>query len=495
MFLFACFPALNWNWLVWFACFPLIAALACEPGLKRGFLLGYITGAIFLAGSCYWFVLVIEHYGGLGPVLAGGILLLFVIVFALFYGAFGLIESWVARRSQAGAILLSPFLWVAIELARTYLITGFPWNLLGYAVSPLGLRQVASYTAVYGLSFIAVSVSAAIAWIVVDLRSKPAWIMASALVVVLAAGNLILFPPPSPAGTSVAYLVQPVVPLNEGGENWAPWLNPGPLEGLVKLTEASVAKGIPPNGAPPLVIWPEDSAPFYFDRDPVFRGAVEGLAQQTRAITIFGTVTFVHGDLRLPHNSAVVLDPSGRELLQYDKIHLVPFGEYVPAWAFPGQIGKITSQVGDFVPGTSYQIARAPEGTIAVFICYEAIFPQLVRRLTKQGAGVLVNISDDAWYGQSPAAAQHFEMARMRAIENGRYLLRDTNDGITAIIDPQGRVVERIPRRQVRVLEGDFRFISRETFYTVHGDLFAWLCVAVTAMAMILSGIATRKHT
>ena len=208
------------------------------------------------------------------------------------------------------------------------------------------------------------------------------------------------------------------------------------------------------------------------------------MAERAHAYVVFNTITFAGPDDAQPRNSAIVLGPDGRVALQYDKIHLVPFGEYVPPWAFPGKVGKIVSQVGDFVPGTSYRAADTPDGAIAVPICYEDIFPELVRRLTPGGAGVLVNISNDSWYGDSSAAYQHLETSRYRAIENGRYLLRATNDGITAIIDPHGRVIEELPRHRRMVLSGHFNYVGRQTFYNAHGDVFAWLCVLATVAVM-----------
>ena len=243
---------------------------------------------------------------------------------------------------------------------------------------------------------------------------------------------------------------------------------------------------------PTLVIWPENPAPFYFDRDQVFRDALESLARQTHSYTISGTTLFDASNR--PRNSAVVLDPNGKLILAYDKIHLVPFGEYVPWWAFPKLVGKITFEAGDFAPGTEYKIAQTPEGGIGVFICYESIFPQLVRKLTARGAGVLVNISDDGWFGSSSAGAQHLEMARLRAIENHRYLLRATNDGVTAIIDPRGEVVQSLPRNREAVLAGNFEYLTDTTFYTRHGDIFAWLCVAVAAGMVFVVAARKRKE-
>ena len=469
----------------------------------RAFGLAYLSGAIFLTGSCYWFVVVTQQYGGLNPALAVGVLALFVLVSSVFFGAFGLVVGWVARASPPLALALSPFLWVTMEIARTYLITGFPWNLLGYSVQATGLRQLASVTGVYGLSFLAVATSALAAWVLLarGTRGAPAALGCWAALLVLA--HWILTPPPLPPGANRAFLLQPYVPLDETEmESWQPWRDPTRLNQLVDATLTAVAreynagsssdtgKALSHAGPPPLIIWAENPAPFYFTRDPIFRAAMEKMAQQARAYVVVNTVTFTGQENPQPKNSAVMLDPEGRLLMQYDKIHLVPFGEYVPTWAFPGRVGKITSEVGNFVPGSGYRVAQTPGGTIGVFICYEAIFPQLVRRLTLAGAGVLVNISNDAWYGDSSAAPQHLEMARVRAIENGRSLLRATNDGITAVIDPYGRVAQQIPRHRLMVLAGRFGYLNRLTFYTAHGDVFAWLCVAI---AVAIIGVRARR--
>lgn len=487
LLLFACFPLPNWNILVWIACLPLLMELASERRWSQGFWLGYLAGAVFLSGSCYWFVSVMQGYGNLNPVVAAGVLFLFVVVFSMFYGAFGVLETAVARRSTGAALILSPFLWVALELARTYLVTGFPWNLLGYAVRPEGLQQVASVTAVYGLSFLAIATSSLVAWAVLEpSRRRASLICLAVWATVLIVGNWLLHPPVPRNEPNLALLVQPNIPLGEAAmDAWVPWTNPAPLESLVSDTVKAARKAGARAAAPPLLVWPETSAPFLYGRDPVFRGALESMAKQAGAYVISGTVTFLGPESSRPQNSAVLLGPDGDLLLHYAKIHLVPFGEYVPWWAFPGKVGKITAEVGDFVPGKSVEVAKTPEGAIGIFICYEAIFPQLVRKFAAEGAGVLVNISDDGWYGDSSAPFQHFEMARFRAIENGRFVLRGTNDGITAIIDPYGRVREEIPRKQYGILTGHFRYLATKTFYTEYGDVFAWLCVAVAASIIL----------
>jgi apolipoprotein N-acyltransferase len=499
LLLWACFPKIQIPGLVWVACLPGLAALATERRLKRAFLLGYLCGAIFLAGSCYWFVSVMEIYGRLAPVLAWGVLALFVIIMSTFFGGFGFLMGCAARRSAGWALALSPVLWVAMELARTYLITGFPWNLLGYAVGAAGVRQIASVTGVYGLAFLAVGTSALLACVLLTPRRARTWAMLAGWLALLWFAQWRLAPPPESAGPETAFLVQPNVPLDDPAlETWTPWRDPAQLQQLVNLSRAAVddfsktSTGPHPASATPLLIWAENPAPFYFTRDPIFRNSVENLARQAHAFVIVNTVIPVDASDRLITNSAITLDPEGREVSRYDKIHLVPFGEYVPAWALPGLVDKITSEVGNFVPGTSYPVAQAAAGGIGVFICYEAIIPQLARQLAAAGAGVLVNISNDGWYGDSAAAYQHLEMARLRAIENHRYLLRATNNGVTTVIDPYGRVREKLPRYRQMVLPVHFNFETQRTFYTAHGDVFAWLCVAIAAL--MLPGISLKHH-
>jgi len=296
-------------------------------------------------------------------------------------------------------------------------------------------------------------------------------------------GNITLAPPPLAPGARVAHLVQPNIGMaRDEVVKWAPWRDPAPLNGLVETSIASARRESAATA--PFIIWPENPAPFYFERDPIFRGAAERMAREAGAFVVVGSVNYADAQHTQPKNSAMVLAPDGRVALAYDKIHLVPFGEYVPWWAFPNLVGKITHEAGNFVPGSSYRPAETRDGALSLFICYESIFPQLVRRLVPEGPAALVNISNDGWFGDTAAAAQHLEMARLRAIENRRYLLRATNDGITCVIDPYGRIVAWLPRHEFAVLTGRFDFVAGRTFYTRHGDWFAWACIGVAAAAM-----------
>jgi apolipoprotein N-acyltransferase len=358
-----------------------------------------------------------------------------------------------------------------------------------------------------------------LAWVFLSPRRARAGLALAGWLALLFVAQWRLAPPPAVLGKELAFLVQPNVPLDEAAlDAWVPWRDPTQLRQLVEFSVSSVEQSLPaePQGSdrgspvttflipnpksqfqnppahPPLLIWAENPAPFFFTTDPIFRNAMENMARQARAFVIANTIIPVDAKRDTITNSAITLDPEGREVSRYDKIHLVPFGEYVPGWALPGLVHKITSEVGNFVPGSSYAVAKSPGGGIGVFICYEAIIPQLARKLVAGGAGVLVNISNDAWYGDSAAAYQHLEMARLRTIENHRYLLRATNNGLTTLIDPYGRVLEEIPRYRRMVMPAHFDFETRQTFYSAHGDVFAWLCAAVAGLILTL-GRTSRK--
>jgi apolipoprotein N-acyltransferase len=237
-------------------------------------------------------------------------------------------------------------------------------------------------------------------------------------------------------------------------------------------------------------VWPESPAPFYTN-DPLFRGAASAVARQANAWLLTGAV-----GLRNPaasreqppavYNSAALVSPAGQWVSQYDKVHLVPFGEYVPFKRFFAFAGGLTQQVGDFSRGTSRAPLEADGVRLGVFICYESIFPDEVRQFTAQGAQVLVNISNDGWYGDSGAYAQHLKQSRMRAVEDARWLLLDTNTGVTASVDPYGRIVASLPRKLRAALPAPYALSNATTFYTRHGDWFAYLCAIICLGALIL---------
>jgi apolipoprotein N-acyltransferase len=498
------FPLPNLYILCWIAIVPLLVALlhARQPetlqiraGIKllparplQAFLLAYSCGVLWYAGTCYWIYNTMRQYGGVSTPAAVGILILFCLYLAIYHGVFGLLISLLAGNSQFSrrALLIAPVLWVAVELARTR-ITGFPWDLLGITqVDNIPLAHVTTFTGVYGLSFEIMVVNAALAAAFLLRRKQRKFLLLAALgaAVVLQAG-LWLVPPALPTDHS-ARLVQENIPILQGSE----WTKEYFDDTISDLNRISLVPGANQLRHTDLIVWPESPAPFY-TTDPIFREAVSNVARQARAWALAGSVGTRNAaqspqQVTQSYNSAALVNPRGEWVGRYDKMHLVPFGEYVPFKSIFGFAGGLSKEVGDFSPGESRAPLQAGGDQLGVFICYESIFPDEVRQLAANGAQVLVNISNDGWYGDSGAYAQHLKQARMRAVENNRWLLRDTNTGVTAVIDPYGRIVASAPRKIRTVLDAPYALSNVTTFYTRHGDWFAYLCAIISLGALFM---------
>jgi len=480
----------------WFALTPLILALlrarpAGElevigaPNLQpatpwQGFLLGFVCGIVWYAGTCYWIFDTMRLYGGLNAPMALLVLFLFCCYLGLYHGLFGLLLSLLARpRDLRRALVVAPFLWVAVELARTR-ITGFPWNLLGIAqVDNVALCRIAGWTGVYGISFeiALVNVAFAAAFLIPRAKRTAMLVAGLAAAAVLQAGRLVEAPPAN--ADRAALLVQQNVPVQA---EWTPAYFQQTLSGLTQLTVNSA------NGHKiDLIVWPESPAPF-FTNDAKFRDAISRLARDTNAWIVVGAIG---SDASQPNvegpvfNSAALISPGGQWTSRYDKVHLVPFGEYLPFPSLFSFAGGLTKEVGQFEHGTSHRPLIAAGESLGLFICYESIFPDEVRQSADQGAEVFVNISNDGWYGDSGAYAQHLNQTRMRAIENDRWILSATDTGVTASIDPLGRVAARSQRKQRAALEAPYALTSVTTFYTRHGDWFAYVCAIISAGALL----------
>jgi len=243
----------------------------------------------------------------------------------------------------------------------------------------------------------------------------------------------------------------------------------------------------PPAGNPGLIIWPESPAPFFI-ADPRLQRWLVAMAQDKNSYLVVGSLgetQEVNGNQQLL-NSALVMDPHGNMVGRYDKIHLVPFGEYVPFQNLLFFAKKLTREVGDFARGSQRKVFDLGGVHAGIFICYESVFPDEVREFTANGAQVLINISDDLWYGETGAPAQHLQMARMRAVENYRWILLATNNGTTASIDPLGRVVKQSPRNVRTAMVAPFSPQTESTFYSRYGDVFAWACVVISLLAVFV---------
>ncbi len=478
------FPSYNFPLLAWGAVAGLMLATSgARP--RPAALFGFLHGATFFTASVPWVYTVMRVHGRVPLVAAVGILVLLAAAGGLFHAAFALTVAWLGRSSVERACLAAPFLWVAQEFARTHLPhIGFPWNLLGYAAAVnLGLVQITSLTGIYGLSFLVAAYNALFVWVAYALpgarrRAVAAWLSVTAALL-LAAYVGPKFVPIEPAG-HFARLVQTNFPqeMSYPGD----WLERHAAE-LDQLEQLSVAVS---GTSPELIVWPEVPAPFY-SQDQRFAARAERVARATPDGFLVGIVDWKpgpHGGLA-PYNSAALLNPAGRQVFLYDKIHLVPFGEYVPLRRWLRFAGKLTAEVGDFQPGSEYRVGDLRGGTFGVFICYEAVFPGEVRRFVHGGAGLLFNLSNDGWFGRSAAPEQHLAMARVRAVENRRWLLRATNNGFTVAVDPYGRYVARLAPDVRGTLDAPYGFRTDLTLYARWGDWLAWLCVATSAYFLL----------
>lgn len=489
------FPLPNLNWLCWIAITPLLVAIlhahrlgrvpSSAASVRQGFVLGYVSGIIVYFGSCYWIYHVMNSYGGLEAPVAAGILVLFCLYLGLLHGAFGALFALAAGRLKFGprALVLAPFLWVALELFRARVIA-FPWDLMGTAlVDNIPLSRIATITGVYGLSFEVLLVNAAFASVFVGRREKRSLVLAGCILLVgiLRMGSY--FDAPKLPGNGTARLVQPNLSVDA---NWSSEFYERTLDDLSKLSVPQPGEGLPGDPLPDMVIWPESPAPFY-ENDARFQNTIRKIAVDAHAYVIAGEIglPLSHEDQGI-FNSAVLVTPSGQALGRYDKVHLVPFGEYVPFKKVFGFAGKLTREVSDFSSGYDRRVLPFYSSRLGIFICYESVFPNEVRQFVAKGAQVLVNISNDSWFGETGAPEQHLRMVRMRAIENDRWIVRATNSGISASVDPFGRVIARAPRNIRTAIDVPYGVITGTTFYTRHGDWFAWGC-AIIALGIFIA--------
>lgn len=500
------------NVFAWFGLVPLLWAIlspsCCDSKrpFRHAFLVAYLAGVLWYMGNCYWIRDTMMHYGEMPTGAPTLLLICFSLVLGLYFGFFGLGVMLVrqATGKQHLALVAAPFLWVALDLAAAR-ITSVPWDQLGYSQVDNGIvNQLAPWTGVYGISFVLVAVNALIAAAFLLEAIRYRWLMCGAgLLLALTGFAGILYQPATASKSANAVLVQPN--LDVGGDN--DWSGPGDWDKHIAQFQHLAGEecktyiaGIPQTQAPQgeiicppyrthpdLVVWPESPAPFT-QSDPRFRSSIARIAQLVDAPLVVGNIGEDYNDdgqVTSYYNSALVIDNMGGLVGRYDKIHLVPFGEYIPFQQYLTFAHKLTGRVSSFSRGTYRKVflLHTINGTphrYGVFICYEAVFADEVRHFAQLGAEVLVNISDDGWYGDTSAPWQHLNMARMRAIENRRWLLRDTNNGVTAVIDPYGRVRQSIPRHQIDALPAQYGFRDDITFYTAHGDVFAWLCAILS---------------
>ena len=473
------FPRFSLDFLAWVAVAPLLLALDRAARPRQAVLRGYLSGLVFFAATHGWVRIAMVEYGGLGTLTAVGVHLAFAALLAVYLGLFGGLAWLLLRHIPAKHILWGlPALWVGVELLRSHALTGLPFLLLGYALAGhLLLAQLARFGGVYLLSFVLALFNTGILLLLRNPTRRGGMALAAAFLALalLAAGGVLL---PEPRATEPVYLVQTNMSMHE---NWSG----EPLERLLsELSSEVIATWARNDSRPGLVVWPEIPASLYYEQDLGLRFQLGRLARSTQSRMLVNVIAFDDSAQQLPFNSVVLIGTEGGSLGRYDKIHLVPFGEYVPYRPVFFFAGTLTSEVGGFVAGSSVK-PLGPQRPVGPLICYEGIFPDLVRRFTAEGASVLVNVSNDGWYGTSAARDQLLLMARLRAVENGRWLLRATNTGLTAVIDPYGRVTQ-FPADRRGVYTAAFGYGEGQTVYVAFGHWFA--AIAAGGAGILLAG-------
>ncbi len=485
--------------LAFVALVPLLAAAGAAT-VRGAFGLGLLTGITFNGILLYWLIPVMERYGGLPGAASIALLGLLVLYLSLYTGAFAaVVTAWTRRYGDLG-LLLAPIAWVALELARARVLGGFPWGLLGYSqYRNLPVLQVASLGSVYAVSFVVAACNAAVA-VAIPRAGRgprvPLWGAAGVLAAVAAVhlgGALALHMPPAGGGAGeVVALVQANVPQDR---KWDRGAEDAIVGELIEMTRGAAAAGAR------IVIWPESSSPLSFRRvvparpggapDPVveerpgYADRISAVARELDIELIAGSVDYrVEGGTIRALNSAFRVGADGSIGPTYDKVQLVPFGEYVPLRRLLFFVNPmVEGAIAEFAPGRRFEPLPTRAGPAATVICYEAIFPRVVARIARRAA-FLVNITNDAWFGRSAGPHQHLAMAIVRSVELRRDLARAANTGISALVDPYGRIVQRSELEERTVLLGRVRPRSDRTLCAVITDRFAWACAILTPLLL-----------
>ncbi|MCI0483615.1 MAG: apolipoprotein N-acyltransferase [candidate division NC10 bacterium] len=479
------FPRFDLAPLAFVALIPLLVGLDGVPPLQ-GTYLGVVAGTVFSLMSIPWVVHTMTAYGKLPLPVSVLLLVALSLYLALYVGVFAFGVTRLSPGGGLGYLVGAATLWVSLEYLRTFLLTGFPWNLLGYTqYRSLSIIQIASVTGVYGVSFLLVLVNVAVALACLHVRRSGWQALMPALGVGVLLMGTVLFgmgrvSAEIPRGEIRVSVVQGNI---EQGVKWDPEFAGRTIAIYNRLTRRT------DRGAD-LIVWPETAVPFFLREGGPLTRRVLDLAMEVQAPLLVGSPDRVSGASPRYYNSAFLISPAGEIVQKYDKMHLVPFGEYVPLSSLLFFVHKMATGIGDFSAGEAFTVFEIPEGRFGVLICFETIFPDQVRRYVLAGADFLVNITNDAWFGDSAAPYQHLSMAALRAVENGVYLVRAANTGISALVAPSGQILEQSNLFVEAVLSGTMAPRSGGTFYTRRGDLFAWGSVLISLFLL-----APRRRT
>ena len=482
LFAFA-FPSAAQGYLAFVAIAPLLIAIARARSAKESFFLGWVSMTAAWLIMVPWVVRVMSHYGGL-PYVTG---VLIFIAMAIFLGIYGGLFAWIVKRLRLGDRFLPwlavPLAWAAVEYVRTYLLTGFPWNLIATALIDLpSFVQLDRFAGPYFLGALLVLPSVVLAWLVTQRAPMMSRIVVTgALGIVLlvwwgtglVAAKLVLRP--SGAATVNAALLQPNISQEM---RWDEANVMKIYQKMIGMTVEAADRGAK------VIIWPESTVPLSYTETHFYRSEIEELSRRYDIDIILGSVATDPAKPNSIWNSAFLVS-GGRTIGHYDKIRLVPFGEYVPLRRVLFFAEKLVHAVGEFEFGTN-DVPLSGKLSYGPAICYEVVYPQITRTQVKNGASVIVTITNDAWYDGTSAPAQHLLQARMRAVEGNRFVLRAGTTGISAFIDPSGQMQSWIPMGKEGIIYASFEPRLEDTPYVRFGDWFSWLALGVVVALLFV---------
>jgi len=492
LLLFLSFPKFGVGLFAWVALVPFFYALRGKT-VWQGAATGFFIGMLFHVGLLYWIVYVIVAYGNL-PYAAGIILMLLLAAYLSIY--FALFAAALVHLENTGVplILSAPALWVLLEFTKSHLFTGFPWENLAYSqylYQPI--IQIADIGGGYGISFVIVLINVIGYDLITIRRAKKRVYLEVALGIAMMA-SLYFYGVLREKQVDEAMIKAPTLPISlvQGNiDQSLKWSAPYQKEtiAIYQALSLSTSQG----SSSGMVIWPETAVPFYFQDVDDMQRRIISLALQTGNWFLFGSPSYRDDQGHLSFlNTAFLLSPDGNMVAQYDKVHLVPYGEYVPLRRFFPFIGKLVAGVGDFKPGEGFFPIRAGPQKIGVLICYEGILPEAGRTYKRRGAELLVNITNDAWFGKTSAPYQHLSMTVFRAVENRLFLARAANTGISAIVNPVGQILQQSSIFERTILQGEIKFLKIPTLYAKYGDMFVYICF-IYLLSIYLTNVKRRK--
>lgn len=488
------FPKWDIEGLAWIAFIPLFFAIENKSPLQA-FLLGWFAGFIFFFGSLDWVITTIVTYGHIAWLTGFLAFFLMSLILAAYAGAFCSVTRLCASLSLPKAILF-PLLWTGTEFLRGHFLIPFPWDSLGYSqYRQLWLIQISDLTSVYGVSFFIILANTVLFEIIYifcfhgkeeKLPFTFSWLPAITtfflLLSIVGYGKIRLIPPPGGKSVRIS-VIQGNIDQNQ---KWDEQYRDETLSIYEKLSRQASEK------QPELILWPETAVPFLFEREPVYRERLRRFIAEIHTPLLFGSPALD----KAPSgnnwfNSAYLLNSDGALAGRYDKINLVPFGEYIPFQSILFFVNKLTEGIGDFKGGTRPTVFSLPDHPVGTLICFEVIFPELFRKFVEGGAVFMTTMTNDAWFGETSAPFQHFSMVVFRAVENRTPVARAANTGISGFIDSRGNILSNSPLFVPAQLTYDLKYYEEKSFYTRHGDVFGW---SVLSAALLIIGYALMKR-